>query len=144
MSNSVYYNSALAYDLENFATPEEKEPKIIDITEHLQKSPAKAKAVAKKPGRVVAIIAAIVFMAILSLFIFTKISLNQSTNEINDLKNEIEEAKSKITALDVELQRQTSLSNIELEAAELGMEKTQSDDVTYIRVNDSDKTIKED
>ena len=53
----------------------------------------------------------------------------------------LNELKSEETALEVEFERRISYSNIELQAAELGMSKCSKDQVKYIRVNDKDAAL---
>ena len=54
-----------------------------------------------------------------------------------DVKSAIAELDSERTVLEVELERRISYANLEVEAMQLGMKKPDKDDVTYIKVNDS-------
>jgi cell division protein FtsL len=67
-----------------------------------------------------------------------RIKINEVNSEINDYKSQIIELDSERTALEVEFQRKISYVNLELEAMSLGMKKPSKDDITYIRVNDTD------
>ena len=67
-----------------------------------------------------------------------RIKINEVNSEINDYKAQITELDSEKTALEVEFQRKISYVNLELEAMNLGMKKPSKEDVTYIRVNDTD------
>ena len=52
--------------------------------------------------------------------------------------------QSERTGLEVEFERVISYSNIELEAAEIGMQKMDKSQVKYIRVNDKNTAVTKD
>ena len=66
-----------------------------------------------------------------------RLKINEVKNGINDVKAAIAELDSEKTVLEVELQRRISYANLELEAVQLGMKKPDKEDVTYIKVNDT-------
>ena len=87
---------------------------------------------------------AIVVLAGLCGNIALRLKINEVNSNINDIKSEINELESQKTALEVEMERVVSYSNIELEAAEIGMQKMDKSQVKYIRVNDKNTAVTKD
>ena len=76
--------------------------------------------------------------------IFLRLQINEVNSKINDVKKEINVLQSERTGLEVEFERVISYSNIELEAAEIGMQKMDKSQVKYIRVNDKNTAVTKD
>ncbi|MBQ1961970.1 MAG: hypothetical protein II357_02615 [Clostridia bacterium] len=142
MDNLKYYNESLAYDFEMFMphTEEREKDNIIKMPE--PKVRARQHAAAKAMSvSVFAVMAAVFMLAALCGNIFLRLRINEVNNQITDMKATLNELKSEETALEVEFERRISYSNIELQAAELGMSKCSKDQVKYIRVNDKDAAL---
>ncbi len=143
MNNLKYYNDSLAYDFEMFM-PKTAEPK--RVKDNIVVMPKKAAADKKRrrlaakslSPSVAAIMCAFFILAGLCGNIALRLEINEVNAEINDMKSAISELDSEKTMLEVELQRRISYSNLELEAVQLGMKNPSKDDVTYIRVNNTD------
>ena len=73
-----------------------------------------------------------------------RLEINEVNSEINEIKSAIAELDSEKTSLEVEMQRRISYANLELEAMQLGMQKPEKENVTYIRVNDENAAITSD
>ena len=78
------------------------------------------------------------------LQVFLRLQINEVSSQINNVKREINTLQSERTSLEVELERVISYSNIELEAAEIGMQKMDKSQVNYIRVNDKNTAVTKD
>ncbi len=142
VDNLKYYNDSLAYDFERFMprtnTPKEnKENNIIKLPRTERKQKVRNQAAVKTVSvSAFAVMAAIFVLAALCGNIFLRLQINEVNSEINSVKTEINQLESEKVALEVELERKISYSNIEVEATEMGMRKMDKNQVTYIRVND--------
>ena len=147
MDNLKYYNDSLAYDFEMFM-PRQAEPvrkdNIVKLPQSKQQKRAKTRAVKRISASAFAVMATVFFLAAMCGNIFLRLQINEVNSKINDVKNEINVLESKKTGLEVELERITSYSNIEVEAAEIGMQKMDKDQVRYIRVNDKNTAVTKD
>ncbi len=141
MNNAKYYNASLAYDFSMFMPKEEK------TTENVVKMP---KPVSKSNGRAAikrvsvsafTVMTVCFIMAALFGNIFLRLRINEVNSEISDIKEEISTLESERTSLQVELERRISFSNVEVEAAEMGMQKMSKDQVKYIRVNNKNTAV---
>ncbi len=138
MNNLKYYNDSLAYDFDMFAPKEKQAPRDNIVVMPNRNTKAGRKAARRLSPTVAAIMCVIFLLAGLCGNIALRIKINEVNSEINDYKAQITELDSEKTALEVEFQRKISYVNLELEAMSLGMKKPSKDDVTYIRVNDTD------
>lgn len=147
MDNLKYYNDSLAYDFEMFM-PHSAEPvrkdNIIKLPESKKQKNAKARAVKRVSASAFAVMTAIFMLVAMCGNIFLRLQINEVNTNINNIKSEISELESKKTSLEVELERVVSYSNIEFEAAEIGMQKMDKTQVKYIRVNDKNTAVTED
>ena len=147
MDNLKYYNDSLAYDFEMFM-PHSAEPvrkdNIIKLPETGKQKKAKTRAVKRVSASAFAVMTAIFMLAAMCGNIFLRLKINEVNSNINDIKSEINELESQKTALEVEMERVVSYSNIELEAAEIGMQKMDKSQVKYIRVNDKNTAVTKD
>ncbi|MBO4693366.1 MAG: hypothetical protein J5659_03110 [Clostridia bacterium] len=151
MDNIKYYNDSLAYDFEMFMprsnTVRKTEGK--DNIVKLPKSEIRVLSRRKSAARhltasAFAVLTSVLILAALCGNIFLRLRINEVNSEINRVKSEIEAAKSERTSLAVELEREVSFSNIELEATELGMQKMDKSQVKYIRVNEKNTAVTKD
>lgn len=141
MDNLKYYNSGVAYDFDMFMpkTRESKENNIIKLPQTQKKVRQRRKIVIKSlSGTVYAVMISAFILAALCGNIFLRLEINEVNSQINDMKREINTLDSEKTSLEVEFERRISYSNIEIEAAQLGMQKMDKNQVKYIRVNDKD------
>lgn len=147
VDNLKYYNDSLAYDFEMFM-PRSVEPvrkdNIIKLPQTRGQKRAKARAVKRVSASAFAVMTATFMLAAMCGNIFLRLQINEVNAKTNDIKSEINELQSQKTALEVELERVISYSNIELEAAEIGMQKMDKDQVKYIRVNDKNTAVTKD
>ena len=144
VDNLKYYNDSLAYDFEMFM-PRSAEPvrkdNIIRLPQTKQQTRAKKHAVRRISASAFAVMTTVFVLAAMCGNIFLRLQINEVNSKINDVKSEINALESQKTALEVELERVVSYSNIELEAAEIGMQKMDKSQVKYIRVNDENTAI---
>ena len=145
MDNLKYYNDSLAYD---FEMPRKAEPvrkdNIVKLPQTRVRTRAKKHAVKRVSASAFAVMASVFVLAAMCGNILLRLQINEVNSKINDVKSEINALESQKTALEVELERVISYSNIELEAAEIGMQKMDKSQVKYIRVNDKDTAVTKD
>lgn len=150
MDNLKYYNDSLAYDFEMFAPrPSEKSNPNKDNIVKLPQSSPRQRARKKAAVRTVsvsafAVMATVFIVAAMCGNIFLRLRINEVNSQINEVKNEINVLESEKTSLQVEFERIISYSNIELEAAEIGMQKMDKNQVKYIRVNNKNSAVTKD
>ena len=147
MDNLKYYNDSLAYDFEMFM-PRSAEPvrkdNIVKLPQTKQQRRAKKSAVKRVSASAFAVMTTVFVLAAMCSNIFLRLQINEVNSKINDVKSEINALESQKTSLEVELERVISYSNIELEAAEIGMQKMDKNQVKYIRVNDKNTAVTKD
>lgn len=137
MNNLKYYNESLAYDFEMFMPRDAKKENDNIIKLKSPKVKARQRAAIKAMSvSTFAVMVTVFVLAALCGNIFLRLQINEVNNEINNMNVAIGELDSEKTELEVELERRISYSNIELQAAELGMIKRSKEQVKYIRVND--------
>lgn len=145
MDNLKYYNDSLAYDFEMFmprTAEKENKDNIVKLSQTgFKKRTSKNAAVKTMSLSAFAVLACVFMVAALCGNIFLRLQINEVSSEIGSVKNEINTLQSRRTSLEVELERVISYSNIELEAAEIGMQKMDKNQVTYIRVNDTNTAV---
>ena len=147
MDNLKYYNDSLAYDFEMFM-PRKEEPvrkdNIVKLPRTQQQSRAKKRAVKRVSTSAFAVMTTVFIVVSMCLNIFLRLQINEVYSEINDINTQKKALISEKTSLEVELERLISYSNIEVEAAEIGMQKMDKSQVKYIRVNDKNTAITKD
>ena len=149
MNNVKYYNDSLAYDFEMFMprtkTVSRKEDNIVKLPRERVKVAARKRAAARHlTASAFAVLTSVIILAALCGNIFLRIRINEVNSEINSIKTQIQEVKSEATALSVQIEREISFSNVELEATKLGMKKMDKSQVKYIRVNDKNTAVTKD
>lgn len=147
VDNLKYYNDSLAYDFEMFM-PRSAEParkdNIVRLPETRHQKRARKRAIKRVSASAFAVMTAVFMLAAMCGNIFLRLQINEVNSKINTVKSEINELASEKTRLEVELERVISYSNIELEAAEIGMQKMDKNQVKYIRVNDKNTAVTKD
>ena len=141
INNSKYYNDSLAYDFELFMPKEKKQP--ATVVKMPEKKIKKAKAKAKKRvSSVASVLALSVFMvAIVCVNIALRVEISEVNSDIVEAKTRYAAVSGEETRLNIEFERMISYGNLEEAAKELGMKKTDKDQIVYIEVNDSDKAV---
>ncbi len=134
MDNLKYYNDSFAYDYSIFEPAVPK--KTAEIHDYGKLEKAKTKKLSISSYNFVLIrnivISAMVLAAVCaSLFLRAEISSLKS--KINSENNIVTELESESTRLGVEIERKISMSNLEQSAKELGMQKCEKSQVTYIK-----------
>ena len=147
MDNIKYYNDSLAYDFERFMPrPAEKQNRdnVVKLPNANPRQHARRRAAVRSMSvSAFAVMTAVFMLAAMCGSIFLRLRINEVNSMINDVKAEINVLDSQKTSLEVELERVISYSNIELEAAEIGMQKMNKDQVKYICVNDKNTAVTE-
>ena len=151
MDNVKYYNDSLAYDFAMFmprtnTAPREREnDNVVKLPKTVAKVRTRKKiAVRRLNASAFAVLTSIMVLAALFGNIFLRLRINEVNSQINDVKSQIEVARSERTRLSVEFEREISFSNIELEATLLGMQKMDKNQVRYIRVNENNTAVTKD
>lgn len=143
MNNLKYYNDSVAYDFEMFAPKPAEKKNTRDNIVVMPTNKAAAKKRSKSAARHLSAPATLIMCAVFVLAGFCgnitlRLKINEVNSKINKVNAAIAELDSEKTALEVEMQRRISYSNLELKASELGMTKPEKENVVYIRVNDKD------
>ncbi len=137
MDNLKYYNDSFAYNYDIFAPKAPKKAEILEYPEKKVKARAKANVKVNTDLIIKCVIAVLVLAAVCgSLFLRAEISTLES--KINKVNNEITAIEGELTRAEVEMERKISYRNLEEAAAELGMQKCEKSQVTYVKINDSD------
>lgn len=139
MDNLKYYNDSFAYDYEIFAPSVKKKAEIHDYPGKDSKNKAKAGSASKINMTLVRniVISAMVVAAVCSS-LFLRAEISSLGKEINSVKKEITELESELVRMSVEMERKVSVTNLEAAAIELGMQKCEKSQVTYIKTNNVD------
>lgn len=138
MDNLKYYNDSFAYDYNIFAPAETgKKADIINIPDNNRSAHARSALFTKAFSKMFkAAVTVFVMMAICGgLYLRAEIASLQSN--INKIDKEITEYKGECTRLEVEIERRSSVANLEESAKELGMQKCEKNQVVYIRTDKS-------
>ena len=147
VDNLKYYNDSMAYDFEMFM-PKSAEPvrkdNIVRLPKTKQQKKMKKQAIKRVSAPFFVVMVAVFMLASMCGNIFLRLQINEVNSKISTVKSTINDLESKKTNLEVELERVISYSNIELEAAEIGMQKMEKDQVKYIRVNDKNTAVTKD
>ena len=138
-------NSNLAYDLSLFETDEELERKKRERQKQREEKAAIGITQKKSIGRngsTVAAFAAAASAAILAFgVLYSKVQISEYTAMISDTKNEIELAERENVRLNAQLDSMYTLDNVEkIASQDLGLQKTQSSQITFITLNTEDMT----
>ena len=138
MDNLKYYNDSFAYNYDHFVSQPKKKAEIHDYPAASAKKKTKSKADRARVhlARNIIISGLVIIAVCASLFLRAEISSMNA--EINSINEQIVELESVATRLEVELERKVSIINLEESAIELGMQKCEKSQVTYINTNNID------
>lgn len=139
MDNLKYYNDSFAYDYDIFAPAERKKAEIHKYPSSNRKTGSKSSADAHDKARLVRnfVISAMVVASVCSS-LFLRAEISSIKSDINGVNKQITEYESEIVRLSVEMERKVSVSNLEQAALELGMQKCEKSQITYIMTNGTD------
>lgn len=135
------YQDNLAYDLSLFDVDEEQERK-----KEKKRAESRIKITAKKAvarnGNAFAAVACVAASAVVAFAILnSKLELSEYTSKISTVKTELETAERENLRLNAELDSMVTLDNVESIASnELGLQKTQSSQVTFVALNTEQMT----
>lgn len=141
LNNMKYYNNNLAYDYELFLPKEKREEyaagkkeesKILPMPAMSGAAGAARRARASLRSRTFAVITTAILVAMLCATIVLRVQVTETNTKINAAQTELDRLKSEETRLQMEIERMTSYKNIEQAAIELGMQKKEKSQVTYI------------
>lgn len=143
----MYYdhNSNLAYDLSLFDTDEELERRRRE-REKQKAERDKIKITEKKSigrnGSVAAVVIVVAFaLTVAFSVLYCKLQISDYTSMISDAKSDIEQMERENIRLHAELDSMYTLDNVEKAASEeLGLQKTQGSQITYITMNTEEMT----
>ncbi len=145
INNSKYYNDSLAYDFELFMPKPKKQPaEVVKMPQKkIKKAQAKTKAKARRQvsGVVTLVLLAAFMVGIVCVNIAIRVEITEVNSDIVEAKNRYAAISGEETRLDVEFERMVSYDNLEETAKQLGMKKTDKNQIVYITVNDSDKAV---
>ena len=138
MDNLKYYNDSFAYDYDRFITVER--PKRAEIHKYPNKKQGKRSAKNTSANYYFARNIAIALLVLAAVFgsLYLRAEISSLKAQINGVNKEIVELESESVRLDVEIERKVSMTNLENAALELGMQKCEKSQVTYIRTNEID------
>lgn len=140
MNNLKYYNNNLAYDYELFLPREKREEqvptpaaeKIVNMPEMTGKAGALRRRRQAVRQKLFAIAASAMLIALLCANIAMQVQVNETKSQIGAAQTELERLTNEETRLEMEMERLLSYKNIEQAAKELGMQKKEKSQVTYI------------
>jgi len=144
VDNLKYYNDSFAYDYDIFAP--KKTAKTADILQYPEQSKRKrkrSKTASVKGDMMRKSIVAVLLLAAVFGSLFLRAEISSLKTEIDSVNREIVELESEVTRLSVAVERKISLANLEQAAVDLGMQKCEKSQVTYIKTNqlDSAETV---
>lgn len=125
----------VAYDLNHFAPGREPKPRVRVAKSAKQQRSARAAQV-WRTARLM--LGAVVLVFLVCAVLYTQAAVTEVTTEIATKKQELKEEESYNTYLTFELDNKTSLKSIEEAAADMGLSKVNSNQITYFRVEDGD------
>ncbi|MBO7217382.1 MAG: hypothetical protein J6V50_01635 [Clostridia bacterium] len=146
INNSEYYNDSLAYDFELFM-PKEKTEHTATRVKYEPETKSRKKRIpktrtTKRVSSIFSILLVVAFMVgIVCLNIALRVEISDVNSEIIKAKTELSAASGEQTRLKVEFERMVSYSNLAEAAKNLGMKKTDKNQIVYIKINDTNKAV---
>ncbi len=131
MNNIKYFNDNLAHDYDRFmpkANRKEQAEKVIKMTPKKQPKASKKSSNAKA----FPIVMSIIIVAAIFGNLFLRAEISRVGNELSAAETVTERLKSEQTRLSVELEKKTSVGNLEKQAIGLGMQKQEKSQMNYI------------
>ena len=89
-------------------------------------------------------IVAVMILAAVCGSLYLRAEISSLKSQINSVNKEIVELESEVTRLNVEVERKISLTNLEQAARDLGMQKCEKNQVTYIKTSEFDTAANSD
>ena len=137
------YKESVAYNFELFAPKEktsEKENNVVAIPAAKTRAKNSTKAAAKPAARKAAGVTLCAAMALMMIFlrVYGEVQNAEVMEDINRTKATIETLKSEETRLQMELESAVTFTNVEKAAKELGMQKRDAAQTTYVMLSDED------
>ncbi len=139
------YNDNLAYDLSLFETDEDFEQKK-EARKKQREEKAKISLTQKKSigrnGSILAAFAVVSFVAVIAFsLLYSKVQISDYTSMISETKNDIELAERENVRLRSQLDSMYTIDNVEhIASQELGLQKTQSSQISYVTLNTEEMT----
>lgn len=151
INNMKYYSSSLAYDFDMFmptsrastaAIPERKRK--ADVVElPIEKKIRSPKAQTKPKTSFLSKLSTVVIIAallgVVTLNIFLRAEITRVHGMVAAEKNENERLQNEYTRLNIEIDKKTNIKDLETKAAELGMKKRTSNQITYVKLSQSEE-----
>lgn len=139
MDNLKYYNDSFAYDYTIFAPAEKKRAEIHKYPgESVKKNAARHAATVERTRLIRNLIVSAMVVAAVCSSLFLRAEISSIKRDINSVDKQIAEYESEAVRLSVEMERKISVSNLEEAAIELGMQKCEKSQITYIITNGND------
>ena len=132
-----YCNDNLAHDYDLFMPKAREEEKIIKLEPKLTKTSAK-KPATRRSAKVFPVLITIFIVGALFGNLFLRAEISRVGNEIGAVETVNERLKSEQTRLGVELEKKTSVGNLEKQAIGLGMQKQEKSQMNYIFTYDNE------
>lgn len=138
MDNLKYYNDSFAYDYDKFMSSRPQKAEIHEYPKKRRRTHAKKAFVLGSATLVRNFVVSFMVLAAVFGSLYLRAEISSIKSQVNDVNKEIVALESEVTRLDVEIGRKISLSNLEEAARELGMQKCEKSQVTYIMTNEID------
>lgn len=139
MDNLKYYSDSFAYDYDIFAPKKTaKTADILNYPEKSKKNKRRSKVATVKSDMMRKSVVAFLLLAAVFGSLFLRAEISSMKTKIDSVNKEIVELESEVTRLSVAVERKISLANLEQAAANLGMQKCEKSQVTYIKTNQLD------
>ena len=125
----------VAYDLNHFAPAREAKPRV-RVAKNTKRERSARAAQIWKTTRL--LLGAVVLVFLVCAVLYTQAAVTEVTTEIAAKKQELKEEEAYNTYLSFELDNKTSLKSIEEAAANMGLSKVNSGQISYFRVEEGD------
>ncbi len=137
VNNTKYYTQNLAHNFDMFLPKEardrEEKAEIIKLPTLNGKAGALRRQKEALYARLRAAAAATVVILLVLAFLFMRAQITEVSTQIETAKATLNQVKSEHTALEIQLEALVSYSNIEQEAANIGMQKKLRSQTVYIK-----------
>ena len=143
--NMKYYNSSLAYDFERFMPKEQRDEqsgrKVIPMPRRKAKREQKKGILARAFARAGTVLFTLSLLGIVFGNIYLRAEITRVNAEVIEQTKALDEANNEQVRLTIELDNKTNYKNLEKRAQELGMQKCNTNQITYIQTVKSDKVV---
>ncbi len=143
-----YYVESTAYDFDLFTEKKKPADNVVDFNKAKKNAQsAKSKQSLKSHSShkvnmrtVSTVMVCLLFLGLFGVNIYLRGEINEVSNEITQIEHQIAEKESEYTALEVKFENRASYKNLEVAAADLGMQKAQKYQVNYIVTEDENRS----